>query len=210
MKELGIKRIQKVYDYLEEQIQKQYEIDIANGAEQLTNLDMLSIKPEMRRKQTRTVEEKKEKRKFRFGPMGKAKKEKRPLFIIRNELEEVFFDSGKYRFTHNCFCGDNSITHCHIDLGVVFQRKEDFENVTPENLFDLLHEIGHLETNTDEMTRQEKESFATKWALERMKLYDFKLPKARQKEFEEYIEGFSSRRNKILTKGSAARFDWEE
>lgn len=210
MKELGIKRIQKVYDYLEEQIQKQYEIDVANGAEQLTNLDVLSIKPETRRKHILTVEEKKEKRKFRFGPIGRAKKEKRPLFIIRNELEEVFFDSGKYRLTHNCFCGDNSVAHCHTDLGVIFQSKEDFENVTPESLFDLLHEIGHLETNTDQMTRQEEESFATQWALERMKLYDFKLPKKRQKEFEEYINGFSSRRNKILTKGNAAKFDWEE
>lgn len=210
MKELHIKRIQKVNDYLEEQIQKQYEIDIANGAEKLTNLDVLSLKPEVRRKQNSTVEEKKEARKFRFGPMGKAKKEKRPLYSIRNEIKEVFFDSGKYRLTHECFCGDSSIAHCHTDLGLVFQSKEDYENVTAETLFDLLHEIGHLETNTDNMTRQEEESFATQWALERMKLYDFKLPKERQKEFEEYIKSFSSRRNKILTKGNAANFDWDE
>ena len=51
MKELNIKRIQKVYDYLEEQIQKQYECDIANGGKELKNLDVLALKrPKKERK----------------------------------------------------------------------------------------------------------------------------------------------------------------
>ena len=44
MKEEKIKRISKVYDYLEEQIQKQYEIDVANGIDKLFNYDDLSLK----------------------------------------------------------------------------------------------------------------------------------------------------------------------
>ena len=95
-------------------------------------------------------------------------------------------------------------------MGLIYQSKSDYENLTPETLFDLLHEIGHLENNTDEMTRQEEEFFATQWALERMKLYDFQLPKQRQKEFDDYINGYSSRRNKILTKKNATNLDWDE
>ena len=60
------------------------------------------------------------------------------------------------------------------------------------------------------MSRQEEEYFATQWALERMKLYDFQLPKKRQKEFDEYINGFSTRRNKILKNKNMTMLDWEE
>lgn len=44
MKALKIKRIARVYDYLEEQIQKQYEIDVANGIDSFFKIDDLSLK----------------------------------------------------------------------------------------------------------------------------------------------------------------------
>ena len=201
MKELKIKRIQKVYDYLEEQIQKQYEIDVANGGETITNIEELSIK-RSRKKPENTN--------FKFVRDGQAKKVSRTLMEIRKEIDEIFFDSGKYRLTHKCFCGDNSVAHCHLDLGLIYQSKKDYTKLTPETLFDLLHEIGHLESNTAGMTRQEMEYFATKWALERMKLYDFKLSEKRQKEFDDYINGYSSRKNKILKGRNATELDWEE
>ncbi|MBR5280643.1 MAG: DEAD/DEAH box helicase [Clostridia bacterium] len=43
MKNLHIKRIQKVYDYLEEQICKQYEIDVANGSTEVIEMERLSL-----------------------------------------------------------------------------------------------------------------------------------------------------------------------
>ena len=206
MKELNIKRIQKVYDYLEEQIQKQYEYDVLNGVDEVADLDSLALKKSKKKKQGQLSGTKS----FHFGQMGTAKKTMSSLMDVRHELEEVFFDSGKYRLTHKCFCGDKTIAHCHLDLGLIYQSKRDYNNMTPQNLFDLLHEIGHLETNTPEMTRHEEECFATKWAVERMKLYDFKLPKQRQKEFDEYINSFSSEHNRILTQENSVLLDWEE
>lgn len=44
MKRLHIKKIQKVFDYLEEQILNQYEQDVANGAEQILDPEALSLK----------------------------------------------------------------------------------------------------------------------------------------------------------------------
>ena len=38
-----MKRMQQAYEYLEEQIYKQYEIDVANGAKEIKDLDSLSI-----------------------------------------------------------------------------------------------------------------------------------------------------------------------
>ena len=209
MKQLNIKRIQKVYDYLEEQIQKQYEIDVANGAEQIKNLDVLSLLKKEKSKKTESSE-KIGKKKFMFGTLGIGKKRFSSLMSIRKEIDEIFFDSGNYRITHECFCGDDSVAHCHPDLKLIYQSRDDYENVTPESLFDLLHEIGHLENNADNMTRQEEEFFATQWALERMKLYDFKLPKKRQKEFEAYINGYSSRRNKYLKGKNATDLNWDD
>lgn len=213
MKELNIRRIQRVYDYLEEQIHKQYEYDIANGANTLRSLDELSLrysKPsESVHKDSLESKHQRKKRSF-FGDLGRAKKIPQALKEIRDEVTQVFFDSGKYRLTHKCFCGTESVAHCHLELGLVFQSKEDFENLTPENLFDLLHEVGHLETNTEGMTRQEEEYFATEWALQRMKLYDFRLPKTRQKQFDDYINGYSSRRNKVLGKDGAPKLNWDE
>ena len=212
MKELNIKRIQKVYEYLEEQIQKQYEIDVAGGAEELKDLDALAmIKPTRSKKEpdVASTGNTSEKKKFRFGRIGKGKK-KFSLLGIRREIDEVFFNSGKYRLTHNCFCGDSSVAHCHPDLGLIYQSKSDYENLTPETLFDLLHEVGHLETNTEKMTRQEEEYFATQWAVERMKLYDFHLPVKRQKEFDDYINGYSSKRNTLLKGKNATNIDWDE
>ena len=70
--------------------------------------------------------------------------------------------------------------------------------------------VQHLETNTNGMTRQEEEYFATEWALQRMKLYDFRLPRVRQKQFEDYINGYSSRRNKVLGKEGTPALKWDE
>lgn len=213
MKELNIRRIQRVYDYLEEQIHKQYEYDVANGASKLNSLDVLSLRysepTQSVHKDSLESKTQRKKRSF-FGDLGRPKKVSQALKEIRDEVMQIFFDSGKYRLTHKCFCGDESVAHCHLELGLVFQSKEDFENLTPENLFDLLHEVGHLETNTVGMTRQEEEFFATEWALQRMKLYDFHLPRARQKQFDDYINGYSSRRNKVLGKDGAPRLNWEE
>lgn len=213
MKELNIRRIQRVYDYLEEQIHKQYEHDVANGANSLHSLDKLSLrysKPsESVHKDSLDPQKQRKKRSF-FGDLGRPKKIPQALKEIRDEVKQIFFNSGKYRLTHKCFCGTDSVAHCHLEFGLVFQSKEDFETLTPENLFDLLHEVGHLETNTEGMTRQEEEYFATEWALQRMKLYDFRLPKARQRQFDDYINGYSSRRNKVLGKGGAPKLIWDE
>ena len=213
MKALNIRRIQRVYDYLEEQIHKQYEYDIANGANKLNSLDTLSLrytKSEPSVHQDALDAKTKQKKRGFFGDLGRPKKISQALKEIQDEVVQVFFESGKYHLTHKCYCGDESVAHCHLELGLVFQSREDFDDLTPENLFDLLHEIGHLETNTEGMTRQEQEYFATEWALKRMKLYDFQLPQKRQREFDEYINGYSSRRNKVLKKTGAPQLLWDE
>lgn len=127
-----------------------------------------------------------------------------------DDSRDFFPDLRILPISNNFYFDDCRPIYCHLGLGLIYQSKSDYENFTPETLFDLLHEIRHLELNTDGMTSQEEEFFATQWALERMKLYDFQLPKKRQKEFDEYINGYRSRRNRILTSKNATNLDWDE
>ena len=53
--------------------------------------------------------------------------------------------------------------------------------------FDLLHEIGHIETTKSWMRRCESEYYATKWALERVEEYGIKIPDSIIREYQEYI-----------------------
>ena len=53
--------------------------------------------------------------------------------------------------------------------------------------FDLLHEVGHIETNRSGMRRAEQEYYATKWALDRAAEYGLEIPASVRKEYQDYI-----------------------
>ena len=53
--------------------------------------------------------------------------------------------------------------------------------------FDLLHEIGHIETKNRSMRRCESEYAATQWALDRCKEYGINVPDSIIKRYQEYI-----------------------
>ena len=132
-------------------------------------------------------------------------------YPLSGELSGHIYFRDKYVLTHDCYCGDNSIAHAHLDTKTVFMPKKEFEKMGVETLFDFLHEIGHLETNTDGMTRQEEEYYATTWAIDRMtKVYGFTLPESRKQDFERYISGYSSRNNKILKIKDLSEIDWKD
>lgn len=53
--------------------------------------------------------------------------------------------------------------------------------------FDLLHEIGHIETTKSKMRRCEEEYFATVWAIERCKEYGIEIPGEIIARYQRYI-----------------------
>lgn len=53
--------------------------------------------------------------------------------------------------------------------------------------FDLLHEIGHIETTTGKMRRMESELYATLWAFDRCREYGIKIPAKTWEEYRDYI-----------------------
>lgn len=201
-KRLKLKIINRVNEYLEEQIAKQSEIDIAQGlsvnSEHSTPFVPLKVK-----------QNQESKTKVGIGVLKRWVAQK-TIKQVKRDLYNIYFRE-KYVLTHDCYCGDNSIAHAHLDTKTVFMPRKDFEQMGVETLFDFLHEIGHLETNKDGMTRQEEEYYATTWAIDRMtKVYGFTLPESRKQDFERYISGYSSRNNKILKIKDLSEIDWKD
>lgn len=53
--------------------------------------------------------------------------------------------------------------------------------------FDLLHEIGHIETTKSGMRRMEAELYATLWACDRCREYGIKIPPKTWEGYRDYI-----------------------
>ncbi len=65
--------------------------------------------------------------------------------------------------------------------------EENFNNPDVWDLFALLHEIGHVMTNTNKMKRSEQEYLATVWAIKKAKEIGFNVPAEYIKIYQNYI-----------------------
>jgi hypothetical protein len=64
---------------------------------------------------------------------------------------------------------------------------EAFQNPDVWDVFALLHEIGHIKTNTVKQKRYYQEYLATQWAIEEAKKIGFKVPKTYLDIYQNYI-----------------------
>lgn len=86
------------------------------------------------------------------------------------------------------FVFDNcSIAHCYLKEKEIHFPIKNFKDPSKREVFDLLHEIGHLKTNKKGMKRCEEEFYATQWAIKQMKKYNFDLNKKDKEIFQDYI-----------------------
>ena len=69
----------------------------------------------------------------------------------------------------------------------IYLSKEDYEPKKMVDLFNILHEIGHVYTSEKWMPRAEREWRATTWAIFHMKKYGIRIPEWRKKNFQEDI-----------------------
>ena len=67
-----------------------------------------------------------------------------------------------------------------------------------QTTFDLLHEVGHIETTKSTMRRAESEYYATLWAFDRCREYGIKIP---PKTFEAYRDYIYRERDRGLRRG---------
>lgn len=86
------------------------------------------------------------------------------------------------------FIFDNcNIAHCYLKEKEIHFPIENFKDPNVREIFDLLHEIGHLKTNKKGMKRCEEEFYATQWAIKEMKKYNLELDSINKHIFQNYI-----------------------
>jgi len=79
----------------------------------------------------------------------------------------------QYKMTINEHSTCYSRTHVHVQKRMICKWKQ---SSSIKSTFTLLHEIGHCENNNSKMRRCEQEFYATKWALDKCKELNIKVP----------------------------------
>lgn len=84
-----------------------------------------------------------------------------------------------------CSDGDWSRMHAHVKKRRICKFK--FKN-SIQTLFDLMHEIGHLETTKSGMRRCEEEFLATRWAIIVLQdEYELDIPQSIIEDYQRYV-----------------------
>ena len=106
---------------------------------------------------------------------------KKSLLEIQNEIINMYKDTIDFRIDNK------DCAYCYVPEKIIYLNGKDLLYPTVESLFDLLHEIGHILTNTSKMKRCEEEFYATQWAITEIKKYGYTLSDKRKDEFQQYI-----------------------
>lgn len=103
------------------------------------------------------------------------------------ELENYFIDKYKIDLCDGTKCkdGDWGRTHAHPKQRRVCKWKQ---TNSVESLFELLHEIGHIEASTSNMRRAEDEFCATLFAIGQLNAHNITIPDKIIDEYQKYID----------------------
>lgn len=103
----------------------------------------------------------------------------RQYIQIQNELVQ------KYKIALDPKSTCRRRTHAHVKERRICKW---CQKNSVQSTFDLLHEIGHVETTKSSMRRCEAEFYATQWAIDRAKEYDIAVPESVIKVYQDYID----------------------
>lgn len=92
------------------------------------------------------------------------------------------------------------VPFCRLKEKTIYIPSSDFLNPDVRIIFDLLHEIGHLETNTKGMKRFEEEYYATEWAIAESKKIGINLSDKDKNSFQNYIWKWMDTARKLKAK----------
>ena len=99
------------------------------------------------------------------------------------EIQDDIIEKYRVKINTNSNCW--SRMHAHVKSRTVCKWKP---KSSAQATFDLMHEVGHIETTKAGMRRVEQELYATLWAFDRCREYGMKIPKSIWTEYKEYIE----------------------
>ena len=86
---------------------------------------------------------------------------------------------------------------CYRDNRIIFLSNRIKENPIDDNIFEMLHEIGHILNNNDTMKKCEREYYATVWAIKESKKYKLNISNGCKRLYQNYINGYTKNRKTI-------------
>ncbi len=108
-------------------------------------------------------------------------KERKALFrsIYNKYCGEMYIHSGD--------CGPDNRGYSYVLRREIILPKESFSNPSEWQILELLHEIGHVKTNTRRMKVYEKEFHATQWSANEAKKLGLPIKQLWRDAYQQYI-----------------------
>ena len=113
-------------------------------------------------------------------------------------IDKIIDRYNKKKKMYIIFYDGDSI--CYRGVSMIFLSDKIKKNPTDDNIFEMLHEIGHILNNDDTMKKCEREYYATVWAIKESKKYKLKISKECKNMYQDYINGFARNRKTISVK----------
>ena len=114
--------------------------------------------------------------------------------MTQKERSKLFKDiCTKYEnsmWIHPGDCGENNSPYSIVLFREIVLPRTAFSRPSAWNIMCLLHEIGHVKTNAEDMPVYQKEYLATQWSAEEAKKIGFKIEDIWKECFQNYIWDF--------------------
>ena len=112
---------------------------------------------------------------------------------LRNEdlFECICRMYGREMYIHPGKMAHRESGYSYVAYREIVLPERAFQNPSGWDVLTLLHEIGHIKTNTERMKLYEKEYLATQWSADEAKKWDFTIIDLWRKTYQDYI--FSKR-----------------
>ena len=112
-----------------------------------------------------------------------TQKERKKMFdnIYKKYSNEIWIHSGD--------CGKDKRAYSYISSKEIVLPEESFKTPTDWAILVLLHEIGHIKTNTTQMKECEKEFYATQWSATEAKRLGLTILPLWKNAYQNYIWG---------------------
>ena len=110
-----------------------------------------------------------------------------------NERKRIFNNiCNKYSneiWIHPGDCGKDNRAYSYISRREIVLPEDSFSTPSEWAILVLLHEIGHIKTNTSQMKECEKEFYATQWSAIEAKKIGLTIQSSWKKAYQSYIWG---------------------
>ncbi len=100
---------------------------------------------------------------------------------------QLYNKYSREMYIHSGDCGPDKRAYSYVMRREIVLPEESFNNPSEWQILELLHEVGHVKTNTHRMKVYEKEFLATQWSANEAKKLGFPIKQLWRDAYQQYI-----------------------